>query len=206
MGPLTATIPKPLLPTPEKSLIRHQIDLLRLHVNRLYVTAGYQKENLKQSLAQFEVDDVIDVQGHGNAYFINLLQEIPIDSRILVITCDNLMTIDLAMLAIEARSFNSSFIVPKLTKKQTTGDFIEHQNGFISSMRRKTGVGAVASGLQVLHAEDINLLQKESVDDFSEVWEYLIQRKSLRISKTPIEEWWAIDTEIALNEWLNSDD
>jgi NDP-sugar pyrophosphorylase family protein len=206
MGALTATIPKPLLPNPENSLIRHQIDLLRRHVNYLYVTAGYQKEILKKNLAQFEVDAIMDVEGHGNAYFINLLQGIPLDSRILVITCDNLMKIDLAMLAIETRSFSSSFIVPKVTINQTTGDFIEHQDGFISTMRRKTGVGAVASGLQVLHAEDIELLQQESVNDFSEVWEYLIGRKSLRISKTPIESWWAIDTEIALKQWSNCDD
>ena len=205
MGVLTATIPKPLLPNPNNSLIRHQIDLLRHHVNFLYVTAGYQKENLKRGLAEFEVDAVIDVEGHGNAFFINSLQDIPEESRTLVITCDNLMNIDLALLASEAKSHNSSLIVPKVTSKQTTGDFIEHQDGLISAMRRRTGVGAVASGLQVLHANDIKSLRKESVDDFSEAWEYLIERKSLRISKTPVESWWAIDTEDALNQWLNSD-
>lgn len=204
MGALTETVPKPLLPNPANSLIRHQIDLLRRYVNQLYVTIGYQKEKLKLSLAKSEIDDFIDVDGHGNAYFLNLLNDIPENSRILVITCDNLMTINLASLELEARSHETSLIVPKATTNIATGDFIEHRNGQILTMEPRTGTGLVASGLQVLHAKDIVTLQADSVNDFREVWGCLINQGSLRVSKTPINSWWAIDTEDALNEWIKS--
>lgn len=204
MGALTETVPKPLLPNPANSLIRHQIEMLRRHVNHLYVTIGYQKEKLKQSLANSEVDDFIDVDGHGNAYFLNLLNGLPDNSRILVITCDNLMSINLASLELEARSHEVSLIVPLQTTDCATGDFIEHRNGLISTMQRRTGNGLVASGLQVLHARDIPILQNRSVNDFNEVWSCLINRGTLRVSNTLINSWWAIDTEDALNDWIES--
>jgi NDP-sugar pyrophosphorylase family protein len=204
MGALTETVPKPLLPNPANSLIGHQIDMLRRHVNQLYVTTGYLKEKLKLSLAKSEIDDFIDVDGHGNAYFLNLLNGIPENSRILVITCDNLMSINLASLELEARSHETSLIVPKATTNFATGDFIEHRNGQILTMQRRTGTGLVASGLQVLHARDVVTLQAGSVNDFREVWGCLIKRGSLRVSNTPINCWWAIDTEDALNDWIKS--
>jgi NDP-sugar pyrophosphorylase family protein len=204
MGALTETVPKPLLPDPANSLIRHQIEMLRPHVNHLYVTTGYQKEKLKLSLAKSEVDDFIDVDGHGNAHFLNLLNRIPENSRILVVTCDNLMSINLASLELEARSHEVSLIVPKDTTNSATGDFIDHRNGLILNMQRRTGTGLVASGLQVLHARDIAILRDESVNDFKEVWGCLIERESLRVSNTPINSWWAIDTEDALNDWIES--
>lgn len=204
MGALTETVPKPLLPNPANSLIRHQIEMLRRHVNHLYVTIGYKKEKLKLNLENFEVDEFIDVDGHGNAYFLNLLNRLPDNSRILVITCDNLMSVNLTSLELEARSHEVSLIVPMQITNGTTGDFIEHRNGLISSMQRRTGTGLVASGLQVLHARDIAILQSSSVNDFSEVWSYLIERGSLGLSNTPINSWWAIDTEDTLNDWIES--
>lgn len=204
MGALTEIVPKPLLPNPANSLIRHQIEMLRRHVNHLYVTIGYKKEKLKLNLENFEVDEFIDVDGHGNAYFLNLLNRLPDNSRILVITCDNIMSINLTSLELEARSHEVSLIVPKQITDGTIGDFIEHRNGLISSMQRRTGTGLVASGLQVLLARDIAILQNSSVNDFSDVWSCLIKRGALRVSNTPINSWWAIDTEDALNDWIES--
>ena len=204
MGILTEAMPKPLLPSPGNSLIQHQINLLRKHVKYLSVTIGYQKEKMKQGLANSGVDSLMDVEGHGNAYFIHSLENLPHDSRILVITCDNLMSIDLKLLEKESNSIDASLIIPKENSTVTTGDFIEHKDGLVSAMRRQTGIGLVASGLQVIHTKELSILQESGVDDFNQVWDCLMERDSLKISKTPIENWWAIDTEETLNEWINS--
>ena len=83
MGILTEAIPKPLLPSPRNSLIQHQINLLRKHVKYLSVTIGYQKEKMKQGLANLGVDSLMDVEGHGNAYFIHSLENLPRDSTLI---------------------------------------------------------------------------------------------------------------------------
>ena len=121
-----------------------------------------------------------------------------------MITCDNLMSIDLKLLEKESNSIDASLIIPKENSTVTTGDFIEHKDGLVSAMRRQTGIGLVASGLQVIHTKELSILQESGVDDFNQVWDCLMERDSLKISKTPIENWWAIDTEETLNEWINS--
>jgi hypothetical protein len=140
-------------------------------------------------------DEVLDIGNKGNAYWLNDERIRSISSPTIVITCDNLMTINLAELEFEVQSHSKvGTIVAIKNSDATDGNFILSHKGKVLSMKSQENVGSLlATGLQVIVPAGIPSQQHE-IDDFGQVWDLLIETNNLVLSKNSPSSWYAVDT------------
>jgi NDP-sugar pyrophosphorylase family protein len=201
MRPLTDNVPKPLLPTRNNCLLGHQIDFIRPYVRNLHITIGYLGSQIAEYVSKHRVDNIIDVQQGGNASWLGFDSIRNIRTSTLVITCDNMMDINLTKLHREAQSNpENGLIVPIIGEHKQPGDRIVVKEKLIKAMAPNYASNLLASGLQVINPLNINKIDSK-FDDFSEVWEGLIQNQQLYISELVPDKWCAVDTTDQLSEW-----
>lgn len=203
MGELTNHLPKPLLPTPKNPMIQNQIALLRPHVKKLAVTVGYKKELMYEALRTQEIDFFLDVEGHGNAYFLNQIDLSKPDGTMVVITSDNLMEISIPSLWQEISNSRSSYIGALYTSTSLTADFLEIENSRIIGISNRPDTGIFCAGIQALQFSDLRTTLSYPIETFHELWARMMDNDRLRVSGCEITKWFALDTKEDLNEWVN---
>lgn len=195
MRPYTLDVPKPLMPSVGRTLLQHQIEFLRPNVRQLIVTVGYKGPLVEKAALEFGADEILRVGNKGNAYWLNYEKVKSISSPVVVMTCDNLMNIDLGALEVEAT--NSSKVGTIVAVENTSaknGNFLMTEGDRILSMKSPSGLGSLlASGLQTIVPREIPPNNK-GFDDFENVWEVLIEKDKLGLSRFSPSSWCAIDT------------
>lgn len=203
MGELTDHLPKPLLPSPENPMIRNQIDLLRPHVRQLAITVGYKKHLMYEALGSQEIDYFLDVEGHGNAFFLNQVDLSKPDGAMLVITSDNVMGISIPNLWNEISNSKYSYLGALATSTLLTADFLEVENSRIKGISNRQDVGIFAAGLQALQFSDLRIALSSPIDTFHELWKRMMEFDRLRVSNCEITKWCALDTKDDLDAWVS---
>jgi len=199
MGTLTESVPKPLLPSLDYCLLGNQLDFIRPAVKSLCVTAGYKGEQVASFAIQEGADFVLNTHGRGNASWVktNLIKNF---ETVLIITCDNIMKMDLGVLEEEVMNYRSqSFIVSMSSHEELEGDRLEiDELNKITRMGRGFNSKVMATGLQILR---LGMLENHDVDDFSQVWSQLIDKRALSVTVTEPTNWFPVDNESQLKHF-----
>ncbi len=200
MLPLTNNTPKPLLPDIDNSLLKKQINFLKLFDLDISVTIGFQKEKMLKALKQYGIEDFIYSEDKGNAYWLNKIEINDKNSPVIVITSDNLMKININSLVKEYYTQGEKSLIVATQTSEGIHDTLEiNDNNEILSMNYKKPIGKIASGLQILNTLDLKN-ESSDFDDFHEVWSILINKKKLKVSEIKPEKWISVDTVSDLNK------
>ena len=195
MMPLTANIPKPMASFKDSTLIANAINRIHSHIGNIHITVGYKGAALAQHVIEHGVSSIFNTEGKGNAWWIfNTLMR-NLDEPVLVLTCDNVVELDIDLISKDYRSFNNPacMVVPVKPVKGLDGDFIIHNNNCVTELNRHKPSDIYCSGIQVLNPVRINSLCNPS-DDFYSVWAQLIALKQLYSSNVYPKKWYAVDT------------
>lgn len=202
--PLTADRPKAMAEVDGRTLIAAGIDRIREHVEKVHITVGYKGAMLAAHVIQCGVDAIYNTEGHGNAWWLFNTLLARIDEPTLVLTCDNVARLDLARIAADYESLGqpAAMLVPVPPVAGVDGDFIFHDNQIVSALSRERAAPTYASGIQVLNPAAINAAVTPA-ENFTEVWENLIQQKKLGCGRVYPDRWLAIDT---VDHWIAASD
>ena len=204
MRPLTDTIPKALAPTKESTLIGERIESLKSKFNNVHITVGYKGSMLASYVIEKEVSSVFNTEGQGNSWWIfNTLMRF-VDQPVLVLTCDNVATINFSNLFEDYKDKGSPpcMVVPVKPIKRLDGDYIFEEGGLVKELSREKKSDYYCSGIQILNPMRINSLIKVC-DDFNQVWSQLITIEALYSSSVVPKSWYAVDDLVQLN-YLNN--
>lgn len=195
MMPLTADRPKAMAELHGQSLIEAGIARVRPHVARLHITVGYKGAMLAAHVIERGVDSVFNTEGHGNAWWLYHTALARLDEPVLVLTCDNVVELDLARIAADYAALGrpAAMLVPVVPVAGVAGDYIFHDAACVTALARDQPAPVYASGIQVLNPAAINAATAPA-DDFYEVWNQLIAQRRLFCSRIYPERWLAIDT------------
>lgn len=195
LRPFTYFLPKPLLPRPSRSLLKHQVSFLKdLGCTKIFVTIGYRSKILSFFLRNYSFVETIEVGG-GNASFLSNLIRAGIRGKIIIITSDNLMTINTHHFVNGYDYLEESFLVciPKTMAKE--GDYARVLNQRVVEICRGSDASGdyLLSGLQVINLDDLNLDLFDPKTEFHKVWQFLIDYGKLRHVSIEPSNWKAID-------------
>lgn len=195
MSPLTDSIPKPMAPLRGSTLIAKGIDLLIERIEKIHITVGYKGAMLAQHVIEKGACSVFNTEGQSNCWWIynTLLRHL--DQPIYVLTCDNVVDLDFDLIEADYEKLNSPacMLVPVKPVEGLDGDFIFHQDSFVTKLSRTEPTEIYCSGIQILNPRKINQLTEEG-ESFYEVWQQLIEQKQLMISSVYPKKWFAVDT------------
>lgn len=193
MRPLTNEVPKPLLEVHGKTLLEHQIDFLKHYVDSIAVTIGYKSEIVSQRALQYGADFIFQNNRGGNANWLNSSFLRKLRSPIIVITCDNLMDVNLMDVELESMSSQDlSYLVARESESEIKGDRILQKEGCVTSISQDNKIASLATGLQIINPGTLS--PELTFDNFHEVWDDLISKQSLYVSRSQPTKWAAIDT------------
>jgi len=195
MGPLTDTIPKPMAPYSDSTLIGNGILKLRPYVQNIHVTVGYKGAMLAKHLIEHGVSSVLNTDGRPNSWWIynSLLKDL--DEPVFVLTADNVTDIDFAALDADYHAQGSPpcMVVAVDPVQGLEGDYVFHEGNVVTALDRHRCADTYCSGIQVLNPVRINQLTSDH-GNFTEVWRQLIQRRLLRVSTVKPQRWFSVDT------------
>ena len=193
MRPLTYEVPKPLLEVHGKTLLEHQIDYLKHYVDSIAVTVGYKSETVSQRALKYGANLIFQNNEGGNANWLNRTFLRKLRSPIVVITCDNLMDVNLMDVELESMiSQDLSYLVGRESDSELKGDRILQNEGCVTAISQDSNVTLLATGLQIINPGTLS--PELTFDNFHEVWDDLISRQSLCVSRSQPTKWAAIDT------------
>ena len=204
MRPLTDDIPKALAPINESTLVGERIKSLQNKFQNVHVTVGYKGSMLASYVIEKEASSVFNTEGKGNSWWLfNTLMRF-IDDPVLVLTCDNVATINFSSLFKDylLKGSPPCMVVPVEPIKGIEGDYIFEDDGVVKELSRKRKSDYYCSGIQILNPKKINN-SINVCDDFDEVWSQLIKITGLYSSSVIPENWYAVDDLTQLN-YLNN--
>ena len=203
MNRLNSTYPKPLLPEPERCLLRQQIQFLTPYVDSLYVTVGHKSEQVLHFLKDFPQVRPLDTSNQSNAAFLRSTDFLDWEGHSLVLTCDNPIDRDLETVIREATNdWPVSYLVAvDSTRIQPPphGDRIILNGNKVDLMGPDLSSNLLASGLQILAINNFSRNSEE--ENFQMVWNRLIDRDLLKVSGVMPRSWFAVDTPEQLEAW-----
>lgn len=195
MGPLTDVVPKPMAPLKGGTLISHGIQFIKPRVPNIHITVGYKKAMLAEHVIQQGVASVLNTEGQSNSWWLfhTLLKHL--NEPIYVLTCDNVTELDFDLL--EQNYFDlkepAGMIVPVKPVQGLEGDYIFHENHFVTELNRNKPSEIYCSGIQVLNPAKVNKIAKNE-GDFYAVWNALMGARQLMVSDVYPKKWISIDT------------
>ena len=202
--PLTANLPKAMMPYDGSTLICRGIHQLRKHIAHVHITVGYKGAMLAEHVIQNDVSSVFNTEGQSNSWWVYNTLLSGLEEPVYVLTCDNVMELDFDLL--EADYFNfgepACMIVPVKPVVGLEGDYIFHRNNLVTEINRHKELEIYCSGVQIINPERINHLTTEG-DDFYSLWTQLIAQQQLIASHVYPKKWFSVDTEEQLSK-LNS--
>jgi N-acetyl-alpha-D-muramate 1-phosphate uridylyltransferase len=195
MMPLTQRIPKPMLDVNGESLISHAIQQVISKIPTVGITVGYQGAMLAKHVIEKGVSMVFNTNGQGNAWWLfNTLMR-HIDEQVLVLTCDNIMALDLDFIETHYARLNQPpcMLIPVTPVAGVDGDYIFDTAGRVDKLSRTETASTYCSGIQVINPASINKLTG-SRNDFYEVWHTLMQQQQLYCSPVYPHPWLTVNT------------
>lgn len=195
MMPLTSTVPKPMAPFQNSTLIANGIAKLRPYLDDVHVTVGYKGAMLAQHLIEHGVASVINTDGKSNSWWIynTLLRNL--DEPVFVLTCDNVTDLDFAALGAdyEALGAPACLLVSVEPVAGLEGDYIFHEDRYVTKLSRSEPAATYCSGIQVINPKRVCALTEDR-GDFYTVWSQLMEQRELRVSSVQPSRWFSIDT------------
>jgi len=195
MAPLTDAIPKPMAPYNGTTLIARGIERLAEKIEHIHVTVGYKKAMLAQHVIEHGASSVFNTEGQGNSWWIYQTTLASLNEPILVLTCDNVVDLDLSMLQENLDALNTPpcMLVPIRPVPGLEGDYIFHEGHLVTEISREKKTEIYCSGIQVLNPSRLNQITREG-ESFYEVWQQLIEQQQLFVSSVYPKKWFAVDT------------
>jgi NDP-sugar pyrophosphorylase family protein len=202
MMPLTTNIPKAMAKLGDTTLIANSIGKLKKSGLNIHITVGYKGAKLAQHVIQHGVNSILNTEGKGNAWWIfNTLMK-NLDEPVLVLTCDNVVELDLHLIYRDYEQFGhpACMVVPVKPVPGLAGDYIFHENHCITELNRNKPSDIYCSGIQVLNPKKINTMVPGGTEDFYDVWRALIDQQQLYSATTYPLKWFTVDTIEQLNQ------
>ena len=195
MAPLTDAIPKPMAPYDGTTLIARGISRLATRVEHIHVTVGYKKAMLAQHVIEHGASSVLNTEGKSNCWWLYNTLLSQLDEPLVVLTCDNVVELDLELLEENYSSLNSPacMLVPVRPVPGLEGDYVFHENHVVREISRLKETDIYCSGIQVLNPHRLNQITIEG-DSFYDVWTQLISQQQLFVSSVYPKKWFAVDT------------
>jgi len=195
MMPFTDSLPKAMAPYRGSTLIARGIDEIKKHVPEVHVTVGYRGAMLAEHVIKHGASSVFNTEGHGNCWWLYRTFLRMLDEPIVVLTCDNVVDLDFDLLAHEYELLDSPacMIVPVKPIPGLEGDYIFHDDQFITRLDRHDPAPTYCSGIQVLNPRRVRELTVE-VEDFNDVWRQLSSRRALCVSRVYPDRWFTVNT------------
>ena len=195
MAPLTDAIPKPMAPYDGTTLIARGISRLATRVEHIHVTVGYKKAMLAQHVIEHGASSVLNTEGKSNCWWLYNTLLSQLDEPVVVLTCDNVVELDLELLEENYSSLNSPacMLVPVRPVPGLEGDYVFHENHVVREISRLKKADIYCSGIQVLNPHRLNQITIEG-DSFYDVWQQLISQQQLFVSSVYPKKWFAVDT------------
>jgi NDP-sugar pyrophosphorylase family protein len=195
MIPLTDIIPKAMVPIGESTLIAKGLEYMHRKVPFIYVTVGYKGAMLAQHVIEHHVAGIFNTTGKDNAWWLfhTLMKEL--NEPVLVLTCDNVVELDLELLCEEyfSKGAPPCMVVPVRPIAGLEGDYIVHEHNIVQRLSRHEVTDMYCSGIQIIHPRKVNALMPPA-DNFYEVWNNLMMTQNLFCSNLYPEKWYAVDT------------
>ncbi|MEI6391609.1 MAG: NDP-sugar synthase [Verrucomicrobiota bacterium] len=199
MAPLSDEIPKPMAPLGGSTLILNGIHRIRHAIPFLHITVGYKARMLAEHIIEEGISSIFYTEGKGNAWWIFNTLLGNLDEPLVVLTCDNLVNLDLDKLCRDYHDFGAPacMVVPVRPVQGLEGDYIHHENQIVTALDRRRPSPLYCSGIQVLHPGKVRKLVAPA-EDFNEIWKHLIKHRQVYCSRVVPEHWFSIDTAAAL--------
>jgi NDP-sugar pyrophosphorylase family protein len=195
MMPLTNHTPKAMASYGTTSLIANSISKLKAVGLQTHITVGYKGAELAKHVIAHDVTSVFNTESKGNAWWIfnTLLKHL--NEPVLVLTCDNIVSLDIDLIYSDYIALNSPpcLLIPVQPVDGLAGDFITHNNNIVTELNRTKPTECYCSGIQVINPSLINKLVS-GTDDFNEVWAQLIAQQQLACSNIYPKQWYTVDT------------
>ena len=195
MMPLTDDIPKPMAPYAGSTLIANGIEKIRFRIPHIHVTVGYKKAMLAQHVIEHGASSVFNTEGHSNSWWIynTLLRDL--NEPIYILTSDNVVDLDFDLMEENYHALDdpACMLVPVKPVEGLEGDYIFHENHFVTELNRYKPSGIYCSGIQILNPSKVNQLTTEG-EDFYSVWHQLIEKRQLKSSSVYPKKWFTVDT------------
>ncbi len=202
MLPLTKTKPKALLPSNKNSLLLNQIEFLRSYTNEIVVTVGYMKNEMLKALELYGIEDYIIGENLDNAFWINNYLFKNYNGPLIVITCDNVLDININELVKEYYENNEKSLLVGVKGSNKNADKVIISKNNIKDIGKSLSSRFFLSGLQILNISEIQEAG-EQFNNFNDVWNYLIGKERLMLSQLTPKSWFAIDTPDELANFYN---
>jgi NDP-sugar pyrophosphorylase family protein len=195
MMPLTQVLPKPMAPYMNSTLVAKGIEQVRRYIDHVHVTVGYKGAMLAQHLIEHGVTSVFNTHGQSNAWWIYHTLMRNLAEPVYVLTCDNVTDIDFGKLDDDYHRLGAppGLLVPVAPVPGLEGDFIFHDDQYVTEISRHRPAPIYCSGIQVLDPARVNALTTYR-GDFYTVWEQLIEQRQLRVSTVRPARWFSVDT------------
>ena len=203
MMPLTAVVPKPMVPYLGGTLIMEGIRNIRTHIDNIHITVGYKGALLAEHVIGLGVTSVFNTSGKGNAWWIynTLLRHL--DEPLYVLTCDNIVDLDFDLLAADYFDLGepACMVVPVEPVPGLDGDYIFREDNTVLKLSRGEPSDCYCSGIQIVNPRKINRMTK-ATEEFSDVWSQLIRQRQVLCSNIHPTRWFTVDTAEQLNRVL----
>jgi len=195
MFPLTAYTPKAMVLCNNKTLIQASIEKFSKKNFKIHVTVGHKGDELAKHVISLGVSTVINTTGKGNAWWVYNSILSSFDEPIIALTCDSLMDVDLEALEKNYLNYKKPLcmLLPAKPIETIEGDYIHQENGLVKYLSRKDKTDIYASGCQVLNPKKI-IENTKSTDNFSNLWEQLIELNQLFCTDFNASNWFSVDT------------
>jgi NDP-sugar pyrophosphorylase family protein len=183
------------------TLIAEGIGKLTGRLEKIHVTVGYKAAMLAQHVIEHGASSVFNTEGKPNSWWIYNTPLKNLDEPIFVLTCDNVVELDLDLLTEDYTALGSPpcMVVPVRPVSGLEGDYVFHDDHFVTEISREKESEIYCSGIQVLNPKKVNDLTSEG-ESFYAVWEQLIAQKQLKVASVYPDKWYAVDTIDSLKE------
>jgi NDP-sugar pyrophosphorylase family protein len=195
MMPLTDTVPKPMVTLAGTTLISRGIDFLKKNIPNIHITVGYKGNVVAEHVTEKGVNSIFNTDGFGNAWWVyNTLLKY-LNEPVLVLTCDNIVELDIARISSEYQRSGSPacVVVPVKPVKGLDGDYIFCNGNKVARLSRDEPSEMYCSGIQIINPALVNQLTQPT-ENFYTLWSELIQKEQLYCSSVYPSQWTAIDT------------
>lgn len=195
MAPLTDAIPKPMAPYNGTTLIARGIARLAEKIEHIHVTVGYKKAMLAQHVIEHGASSVFNTEGQSNCWWVYNTMLKSLDEPMFVLTCDNVVDLDFALLEENYLSLDSPacMLVPVRPVPGLEGDYVFHKDHLVTEISRLKQTDVYCSGIQVVNPCRLNRITSEG-NSFYDVWRQLINQQQLFVSSVYPKKWFAVDT------------
>jgi NDP-sugar pyrophosphorylase family protein len=198
--PLTADIPKAMIPYDGSTLICRGINQIRKQISCVHITVGYRGAMLAEHVIQNGVSSVFNTEGKSNCWWVYNTLLKGLDEPVYVLTCDNVMELDFDLLETDYSNCGgpACMVVPVRPVAGLEGDYIFHRDSVITALSRTRESDIYCSGVQIINPAKVNRLTKEG-NDFYSLWTQLIAQQELIASRIYPKRWFSVDTEAQLD-------